>query len=357
MPAGYFKRYKPIAICKKLGDHKYVNHLILKGFVMVFAKTSIRVILFYSLVGLYLLGCGISSQNTTQFNSDLPVSTDLLFATTKFMTDINPPRNHKNLKSLDKAANFIEGKFAKYGYKPLEQSYKLNQLEYKNIIASFGPEEAPRFIVGAHYDVYGNQPGADDNASGVAGLLELARLFKVNNPSLNFRIDFVAFTLEEPPYFRTEKMGSYIHARRLYNNNVKVIGMVSLEMIGFFTDEPNSQRYPSILMKPFYPSTGNFIAVVGDFNSSDLISHFKNNLNLTSLNAQSLKAPSMVPGVDFSDHMNYWKFKYKALMITDTSFYRNQNYHKKTDTIDTLNFEKMAEVVKGVYWALISLNN
>ena len=150
-------------------------------------------------------------------------------------------------------------------------------------------------------------------------------------------------------------MGSFIHAKSLHDNKVNVLGMVSLEMIGYYSDASKSQEYPLPFMNLFYPTKADFIAVVGNFASSKLIKHFKNTMNLTPLDAESLKAPACLIGIDFSDHMNYWKFGYHAIMITDTAFYRNLNYHSVSDTIYTLNFDKMKEVVKGVYWALINL--
>ena len=128
-------------------------------------------------------------------------------------------------------------------------------------------------------------------------------------------------------------------------------------MIGYFTDVPKSQEYPLSLMKLVYPTTGNFIGIVGNFSSSKLVKHVKTHMKVTNIDVESLVSPSLLPGVDFSDHLNYWAFDYKAVMVTDTSFYRNPNYHKKTDTIDTLNFEKIGEVVKGVYWAIINFNS
>jgi hypothetical protein len=150
-------------------------------------------------------------------------------------------------------------------------------------------------------------------------------------------------------------MGSFVHAKSLHDERATVLGMVSLEMIGYYSDAPKSQFYPLPLMRLFYPSQGNFIGVVGNFSSSRLITHFRDTVKLAAIDAESLKAPFFVIGVDFSDHMNYWKFGYPAIMITDTAFYRNPNYHSESDTIDTLNFDKMKEVIKGVYWALVNL--
>jgi len=260
-----------------------------------------------------------------------------------------------NVESMEKTAAFIKGKFDEYGLETDEQKFEVNGKKYTNIIATIKKDNPIRIIVGAHYDVCCDQQGADDNASAIAGLLEIARITKKYASELNYRIDFVAYALEEPPFFGTENMGSYIHAKSLHNKGIDIRGMICLEMIGFFTEEENSQEYPLGLMKLFYPSTGNFIGIIGNFSSTSLVKEVKKHMEAASINVESLKAPSWIIGVDFSDHRNYWKFGYKAVMITDTAFYRNPNYHKITDTIDTLNFEKMGEVVKGLCWTLINL--
>jgi Zn-dependent M28 family amino/carboxypeptidase len=172
-------------------------------------------------------------------------------------------RNHKNVSVLDTVAERIKKEFQLYSNKVSTQVYKVDGSGYKNIIASFGPEKAERIIIGAHYDVSHEQDGADDNASGVAGVLELARLLK--DQPLKYRIDLVAFSLEEPPFFHTKNMGSYVHAKSLHDSNVKVKGMISLEMIGYFSDEKNSQTYPVGMMKWFYGDKGNFITIVQSF--------------------------------------------------------------------------------------------
>jgi Zn-dependent M28 family amino/carboxypeptidase len=271
------------------------------------------------------------------------------------LTRVYPPRNYRNVTSLNKMAAFIRARFKAHGYAPVEQTFNVGQRAYKNILASYGPREAPRFVLGAHYDVYGEQPGADDNASGVAGLLAVAGLFKHYAPRLDYRIDFAAYALEEPPFFRSEHMGSYVHARALQADGIEILGMASLEMIGYFTDVPGSQDYPLPLMKFFYPTRGDFIGVVGNLRSYKLVHHFRDTLKAAAINVASLKAPAMVPGVDFSDHLNFWKYGSPAVMITDTAFYRNPHYHASTDVIETLDFVKMQAVVKGLYWALLNL--
>jgi hypothetical protein len=304
-----------------------------------------------------LLFPGICMAAEREYNKpDITVNKKQLYFTVQKLSGLSPARNYENTGSLNEAADFIGSEFQRSGYSPLEQKFRINGTEYRNILASYGPETAPRFIVGAHYDVAGEKPGADDNASGVAGLLALAELFKKYSPKTGFRLDFVAYTLEEPPFFMTKEMGSYVHAKSLHDAGVTVKGMISLEMIGFYSDNLNSQIYPLPFMKFFYPSEGNFIGVVGNFASSGLVRHLRDRMRAADIGVESLKAPSCLIGIDFSDHRNYWKFGYPAVMITDTAFYRNPHYHSASDTIDTLNFDKMREVVKGLYWALINLN-
>lgn len=295
------------------------------------------------------------SANTQYESPAVTVERAALSAVVEELTGVYPPRNYRNIVSLNRIADYIEAQFSHCGYKPTAQKYNVGPREYKNILASYGPANAPRFILGAHYDVCEAQPGADDNASGIAGLLAVAGLFQKYTPRLDYRIDFAAYTLEEPPFFRSESMGSFVHARSLRDAGVKVMGMACLEMIGYYTDAPKSQAYPLSIMKLFYPTRGDFIGVVGNFSSHKLVGHFKGALALTAVKVASLKAPALLPGVDFSDHLNFWKFKYPAVMITDTAFYRNPNYHQASDVIETLDFAKMQAVVKGLYWALINL--
>jgi Zn-dependent M28 family amino/carboxypeptidase len=275
----------------------------------------------------------------------------------KFLTSLQPARNFYNLTSLNKAAEYIKKEFEKSGLQVNEQKFNVDGKEYKNLVCSVGPDSSPeRIVIGAHYDVAGDQPGADDNASGVAGLLEIARLLHSEKPQLKQKIELVAFTLEEPPMFGGPQMGSAIHARALSGAGVKLRAMISLEMIGYFSEEKNSQDYPVAALQLLYPSVGNFIGVVGKMGQEKITGEIKDYMSRGSeIDVQSLNAPPFMPGTDLSDHRNYWDYGYNAVMITDTSFYRNHNYHEKTDTIETLNFVKMAEVVKGVYHALVNL--
>jgi hypothetical protein len=167
-------------------------------------------------------------------------------------------------------------------------------------------------------------------------------------------VDLVAFSLEEPPYFRTPQMGSAVHANSLRDQGIPVKAMISLEMIGYFSDASNSQHFPAAILKAFYPSQGNFVGVVGTLSEGLLARRMKATMRAASLlPVHSINAPTLVPGIDFSDQLSYWKAGYPAVMITDTAFYRNPNYHTEGDTAGTLDYKRMAMVVDGLYAALM----
>jgi hypothetical protein len=296
--------------------------------------------------------------NPICFYSDTSVQVDKsrLLKDLKFLVNAPVTRYDQHVSRLNECAKYISDEFKKLTDSVEYQKYLVDGKEYKNVICSFGPKDGERIIVGAHYDVCEDQPGADDNASGVAGLLEIARLLKAENPNLKYRIDLVAYTLEEPPNFRTHNMGSAVHAKMLYDNHIKIKAMICLEMIGFFSDKPHSQEYPLGIMKLFYPTKANYIAVIGKIGQGKTTRAIKGDMNKNSnVRTISLNAPASVPGIDFSDHLNYWKYGFVAVMITDTSFYRNANYHERSDTLDTLNIDKMAEVIKGVFASILNL--
>jgi Zn-dependent M28 family amino/carboxypeptidase len=257
-----------------------------------------------------------------------------------------------NPQMLDQVASYIFDQFKPYADSVYYQDYTFNGTRYRNVIASFGINQSETIVVGAHYDVCGQQAGADDNASGVAGLLELAVMLSKQAP--NERIDLVAYTLEEPPYFRTENMGSYQHAKMLSDEDRKVKGMISIEMIGYFREEKGSQDYPIRMLKLIYGSKGDYITLVNKFGKGKFARKYTRNFkSLNIIKTKKFTGPAALPGVDFSDHLNYWKFGYSALMITDTAFYRNKNYHQSTDTIGTLDIKSMAKVIDSIYRTLI----
>lgn len=281
--------------------------------------------------------------DTTRISQDLQVITQTAVS-----------RNYKNPTVLDSVAAYINREFKKQTNSVNEQKFKVENQEYKNVIASFGPEDGERIIVGAHYDVCEEQQGADDNASGAVGLLELARLLK--NANLKYRVDLVAYTLEEPPFFRTDYMGSAVHAKSLYDHKIPVKGMICLETIGYFSEKENSQSYPLSFLKWIYGDKGNYITLVQKFNNGAFSSDFKKSLfDSNSIVTKSFKSPSLLTGVDFSDHLNYWKYGYSAVMVTNTAFYRNKNYHTGNDTLETIVVPQMAFVIDGVFRAILAL--
>ncbi|WP_258097552.1 M28 family peptidase [Marinoscillum pacificum] len=263
-------------------------------------------------------------------------------------------RNYRNLQLLNQTADYIQSVFSQFSEHVSIQEYEVGSTTYKNVIASFGMEHKKRIIVGAHYDVCGNQQGADDNASGVVGLLELARLLV--DKELSYGVDLVAYTLEEPPYFRTEFMVSYIHAKSLVDEGADVLGMISVEMIGYFKEEKNTQSYPLGILSAIYGSRGNYITLVKKFGAGKFVRQFSRKFKSTkAIRTKMFAGPKRLTGIDFSDHLNYWKFGFKAMMITDTSFYRNANYHAPTDTMETLDIGKMSQVIDGLCEALLTM--
>ena len=270
------------------------------------------------------------------------------------ITKTEKARNYKNITTLNQVASYIHNEFSTYADSTYFQKFNVNGKTYKNVICTFGSYNSQTIVIGAHYDVCGDQEGADDNASGVVGLLELARM--LTRKTLKHKIELVAYTLEEPPFFRTNKMGSYIHAKSLKNNNSNVYGMISLEMIGYFDDTIDSQDYPIDDLSKFYGNKGNYISLVNKLKKGDFAQKFTSIfLKKKHIEAKDISIPKHITGVDFSDHLNYWSFDYSALMITDTAFYRNKNYHSAKDKMNTLNISKMTQVINTVYETLTEL--
>lgn len=260
-------------------------------------------------------------------------------------------RHYKNVERLDSIAAYIFQEFGKYADTVYYQEYNFNARVYRNVIAVFNPQGEAIQVVGAHYDVCGEQEGADDNASGLVGLLQLARM--LDHTQLRDRLELVAYTLEEPPFFRTEMMGSFKHAQSLAERKVKVSGMICLEMIGYFSDKKKSQDYPVGGMSAIYGSTGDYIALVSKMKQSEFVKNFIRDFEASDrIKTKKLEAPVNMTGVDFSDHLNYWHFGYEALMVTDTAFYRNKNYHEKGDVMETLDLARMACVIEAVFAAI-----
>ena len=274
--------------------------------------------------------------------------------------------------SLEKAADYIDTTFQKAEFAPFFQSFSLTRppllsrlrskkrfgskpYSFKNVIAHLPGETDQHIVVGAHYDTVFGSPGADDNASGIAVLLEAALLLKKTR--LKKGVIFAAFTNEEPPFSRTSAMGSAHFVQNALQKGEKMTFMLCLEMLGFYTDQLHSQSYPPLL-KFFYPDQGSFLAVVGNLRSGGYVKRIKKVFKQeTNLPVESLMAPRFVRGVDFSDHMNFWARGIPAVMLTDTAFYRNPHYHTPHDLPPTLDFEKMAEATIGVVSSICALGD
>lgn len=286
----------------------------------------------------------------------MKASQERLYADVAFLSGIRPCRNYRNTGSLNRAADHISLEFKKAGLEPQEQLWIARGGEYRNIIASYKPNELRRLIVGAHYDVAGNQPGADDNASGISGMLETARMVMENMPEPGYGIDFVAYCLEEPPFFGTVMMGSHVHAGSLSMKMTPVIGMACYEMIGYFSDKPGLQEIPPGILQGRYPDTGNFIVVVGVEKHRGFNERFHQLMAADSkIDVRLASFPDGGGFAGMSDQSSYRAFGYKAVMINDTSFLRNKNYHRKSDTAGTLDFERMAQVVSSTYNGITGL--
>ncbi len=270
-----------------------------------------------------------------------------MLETLKYLTQIQPPRNFRNIDSLNNVASYLENRFQDIGLKTFFQEFIVDGNEYKNVIATLNPQYEKRLIIGAHYDVCGNFQGADDNASAVAGLIQTAKQLYEIKDILSFRIDFVCFTLEEPPYYGTENMGSHVYAKYLFDSKIDVIGMINYEMIGYYTNEnvDLSKLSMFITKKQADISKGNFIAMVCDEQSQDFMSDFDFENIDKKIEYVEAMIPTPINQITASDHLNFWKFGYQAIMVTDTAFFRNPNYHTANDTLETLDITKMGYVV------------
>jgi Zn-dependent M28 family amino/carboxypeptidase len=270
-----------------------------------------------------------------------------------------PSRHGSRPVVLNAAAAFIEAEFRSIGYEIESQYYDSHGVRVRNLAAERKGKDPgkPVIILGAHYDTVPETPGADDNASGIAGLLELARLLKGTSGRRTVR--FVAFPHEEPPYFYSNLMGSRQYAGMLKQSGGNVLVMLCLEMLGY-AGERYEQRYPAPLMQALggYPKYGNFIGLVGNLKSLRMMSLVRRAMRKhCSVGVESLTAPGFISPMFLSDHSSFWKYGYPALMITDTAFLRNPHYHLPSDTPDTLNYDFLARVVDGIRATVLELDS
>jgi Zn-dependent M28 family amino/carboxypeptidase len=282
-----------------------------------------------------------------------PLSADEIALRTELAADVQKlagdigERNMRHYPQLNAAVDFIEASFSQAGLQPRRDTYELNGQACHNIEAEIRGDRPEILVIGAHYDSVFGSPGANDNGSGVAALLALVRRFAGKPAGQTLR--FVAFVNEEPFYFQSEQMGSFVYASRCKARGDQISGMISLETIGYFSDAPGSQTYPSPVIAPFYPSTGNFIAFVGNIGSRTLlrraIALFREQAKLPS---EGAALPSFIPGVGWSDQWAFWQNGYPGIMITDTALFRYPHYHEATDLPDKLDYDRFALVVSGV---------
>lgn len=301
-------------------------------------------------------GASYVSMPPTPTDNLIQTSERLLKTVKTLSVDIGE-RNIGKIKNLNKASNYIKGKLKNQGYNIESNSYTYKNHTVENIytIKPAANKTDKVIVVGAHYDSLFGTVGANDNASGIAVLLELAKILK--NKKLGANIHFVAFANEEPPYFKTENMGSVIYAKKLRKQKENVIAMYSLETMGAYYDNKGSQQYPFPLGQ-YYPDVGNFIAFVSDDKSrtllKDSIKLFRDNAEIPS---EGLSAPEDLEGVSWSDHWAFWQAGYPALMITDTAPFRYEHYHQLTDTYEKIDYLRMSRVTHGISQMLQKIAN
>lgn len=267
-------------------------------------------------------------------------------------------RNVWHYENLQLAAAYIEAEFTRAGLQPQAMAYQAVGKQVHNIEATIGGRDASggTIVVGAHYDSLIHTTGANDNASGVAALLELAHLLGTGKHQRTVRL--VAFVNEEPPFFKTSSMGSRVYAQQLRDRQEYVAGMISLETLGYYTTEPLTQKFPLPLLRWFYPHQGDFVAMVGNLPSRRMLTRaLKTFRQHAQFPSAGLVAPGWLPGVDWSDHWSFWQSDCPAIMVTDTAPFRYPYYHTARDTPEQLNYEALARVVAGLQPVIADLAN
>jgi len=263
-------------------------------------------------------------------------------------------RNMWHYAKLNAAADFIEDSFSRAGFHPRRDTYEIRGQPCHNIDVEIPAQQGaavssppPIIVIGAHYESVFGSPGANDNGTGVAATLALARRFVGTTPQHTMR--FVSFVNEVPPYFLSGEMGSFIYAGRCRARGDKISAMISLETIGYFSDAPHSQTYPSPGLGLFYPKVGNFIGFVSNVHSRTLlrrvVAAFRKHAKIPS---EGAALPAFVPGVSWSDQWSFWRNGYPGIMVTDTAPFRYPYYHSSSDTPDKLDYDRFALVVSGM---------
>ncbi|MEN9796450.1 MAG: putative rane protein [Pseudomonadota bacterium] len=311
-------------------------------------------------VGVLLLAGHLRQPWFTRLPREVPaVDKHRLLVNVNRLVAFHTPRSSRHPDTLARAADYLESELRDAGAAVSRQTFTLTGSgpSYHNVIGRYGPDNGkPLLVVGAHYDAHGEFPGADDNASGVAVMLSLARLLQQER-ELKGPVALVAFTLEERTHLGDGLQGSTLYAFKLEQEKVPVHAMLSLEMLGTYVDAPGSQSYPFPGLSLLYPDTGNFVAVVAPFWETAFARTVKGAMaGAASLPVESINAPGFIRGVHNSDHYPFQQRGIRAAMVTDTAWNRNPRYHTDQDTVDTLDYARMAEAARGVFGAVMALD-
>jgi len=315
-----------------------------------FIALRITIVVVAILVLLWWFGMRMPGKNVSRagpLSADEVVLREELRANVQKLAGEIGERNMWHYAQLNSAADFIEDSFSKDGLRTRRDTYEMRGQTCHNIEAEIPADRPEIIVIGAHYDSVFGSPGANDNGTGVAATLALARRFARAKPKQTLR--FVAFVNEEPPYFLSGEMGSLVYARRCKERGDKISAMISLETIGYFSDTQNSQTYPSPGLGLFYPKVGNFIGFVSNVKSRALlrrvIALFRKAAKIPS---EGASLPAFVPGVSWSDQWSFWQYGYRAIMLTDTAPFRYPYYHSSNDTPDKIDYDRFTLVVSGM---------
>ena len=326
---------------------------------IVFSALRIAIAALAALVLLWWFGVRMPGKNVSKTG---PLSPDEVALREELRANVQKlageigERNMWHYPQLNAAADFIEDSFSRAGLRTRRDSYEVRGQPCHNIEAEFPGNRPEIIVIGAHYDSVFGSPGSNDNGTGVAAVLALAKRFAAREAAVspprrtpNKTLRFVAFVNEEPPYFLSGEMGSLVYARRCKERGDKISAMISLETIGYFSDAPHSQTYPSPGLGLFYPKVGNFIGFVSNVKSRALLRRvvtlFRKNAKIPS---EGASLPAFIPGVSWSDQWSFWQQGYPAIMVTDTAPFRYPYYHSSNDTPDKLDYDRFTLVVSGM---------
>lgn len=319
-------------------------------------RISLPAVSFLLLAGVSVSSCTFISQSQRMRGTMVVKNSLLEVALQRHVTYLSQncvPRNGAHPENMRTAASYLAQEFRVSGGRVSEQTYISGGRTYRNVRCVFPGQEKTRIIIGANYDAYGVSPGADDNASGVAALIELAK--KIKGMRHRYTIELVAYANGQKPWFKTEAVGSMHHARMLKKNGMDVKGAIVLRSIGFFSDREKSQTYPNLILSLSYPDKGDFIAVLGNISAIPLSRQVQSAL-LEQMPVARLNLPDITGALDHADQYSYWKYDIPAILVTDTGVYRNANNQQSTDTASTLDFGRMSRVVQGLFKAVSALD-